>query len=70
MKQLIETIIRVSGKSPHVAYDTSKPDGSPRRNSDNTKAKEKMNFIAQTSLDVGLQKTIEWYKSILKEQMQ
>ncbi len=64
MKQLVETIIRVSGKSPHVTYDTSKPDGSSRRNSDNIKAKEALGFVAGTSLTEGLTKTIEWYNSM------
>lgn len=63
MKQLIETILRVSGKSPRVEYDTSKPDGSPRRNSDNSKAKETIGFTAQISLEEGLKKTIEWYNT-------
>ena len=66
MKQLVETIIRVSGKSPHIVYDTSKPDGSPRRNSDNTKAKEVLGFVAGTSLAEGLKRTIEWYNSVKK----
>lgn len=65
MKQLIETIIRVSGNSPRVTYDISKPDGSPRRNSDNTKAKEALGFVAEMLLEEGLKKTIEWYKSVL-----
>lgn len=66
MKQLIETIIRVSGRAASIVYDTRKPDGSPRRNSDNRKAKEKIGFIAGTTLEEGLRKTIEWYKQIAK----
>ena len=60
MKQLIETIIRVSGKTPKIVFDEIKPDGSPRRNSDNRKAKEKLGFSAETPLEIGLQKTITW----------
>ena len=59
---LVEKIIKISGKNLKVEYDLSKPDGSPRRNSDNAKAKEKIGFEAQTSLDEGLRKTIKWYK--------
>ncbi|MBI3576822.1 NAD-dependent epimerase/dehydratase family protein [Candidatus Gottesmanbacteria bacterium] len=70
MKVLVEKILHASSRQARVVFDTSKPDGSPRRNSDNTKAKKKIDFVAQTSLDVGLQKTIEWYKSILKEKLQ
>lgn len=60
---LVHFIIRLSGKKVSVRFDTSKPDGSPRRNSDNTKAKEKVGFVAKISLEEGLQKTIEWYYS-------
>ncbi|MBI5621226.1 NAD-dependent epimerase/dehydratase family protein [Candidatus Gottesmanbacteria bacterium] len=66
MKQLIETILRVSGKTANIIFDTSRPDGSPRRNSDNSKAKEKMGFAADTKLEEGLKRTIEWYKQIAK----
>jgi GDP-L-fucose synthase len=58
---LVHLIIEISGKKVAVKFDTSKPDGSPRRNSDNTKAKEKVGFIATTTLREGLQKTIQWY---------
>lgn len=64
IRQLVETIIRLSRVHPKVVFDTTKPDGSPRRNSDNTKAKEKLGFSAQTPLEVGLQRTIAWYNSI------
>ncbi|KKR03401.1 MAG: hypothetical protein UT26_C0001G0005 [Microgenomates group bacterium GW2011_GWC1_39_12] len=58
---LVKMIIETSGKKATVQFDTTKPDGSPRRNSDNTKAKEKIAFVAKTPLEVGLRKTIEWY---------
>lgn len=64
MKELIEKILSAGNRQARIVFDTTKPDGSPRRSSDNTKAKEKMDFIAQISLDVGLQKTIEWYQDI------
>jgi len=62
---LVGMIIRLSGKKVAVRFDTSKPDGSPRRNSDNTKAKEKIGFTAQTPLEEGLQKTITWYRNAI-----
>lgn len=64
IRQLVELIVKVSKKSPTIAYDTTKPDGSPRRNSDNKKAKEKLGFIARVPLKDGLQRTVEWYNSI------
>ncbi len=68
MAQLIETIVRVSGKTVNVVFDTTKPDGSPRRSSDNRKAKEKIGFVADTKLEEGLRRTIEWYKRELSSQ--
>lgn len=62
IKDLVEKIIKISGKNLKVEYDLSKPDGSPRRNSNNVKAKEKLGFEARISLDDGLRKTIGWYK--------
>lgn len=62
IKDLITKIISISGKNSDIKFDTSKPDGSPRRNCNNTKAKNKIGFVAETSLDKGLQKTIRWYK--------
>ncbi len=62
MQQLVEMIIAISGKKASIAYDATKPDGSPRRNSNNQKAKEKIGFSAKTKLSEGLTKTIAWYK--------
>jgi len=59
--QLIRKIIKISGVKTKTEFDISKPDGSPRRNSDNKKAKKKIGFQAKVSLDEGLRRTIEWY---------
>lgn len=59
---LIHKIVEYSGKDIVIQFDTSKPDGSPRRNSDNTKSKEKIGFTTKTPFDIGLKKTIDWYK--------
>ena len=59
---LVKKILQISKSKARVVFDTSKPDGSPRRNCDNTKAKEKIGFTAQTSLTHGLEKTIQWYQ--------
>lgn len=61
---LIDKILKLSNIKSEIVFDTSKPDGSPRRNSNNSKAKEKIGFKTETSLDKGLKKTIEWYKKI------
>lgn len=65
ISDLVNRIIQVTGKKIDVRFDTSKPDGSPRRNSDNTKVKKHVGFAAQTPLTEGLKKTIAWYEKQL-----
>lgn len=62
IKELTEKIVKICGVSTKIEFDRTKPDGSPRRNSDNKKANEKIGFIPRTKLDEGLSRTIEWYK--------
>jgi len=62
IRDLINKIVKFSGIDIRVEFDKTKPDGSPRRRSDNTKAKEKLQFTPRISLDEGLKKTIEWYR--------
>lgn len=46
-----------------ILWDVSKPDGQPRRILDTTLAKEKLGFEADTLLEAGLSRTIEWYNA-------
>lgn len=66
IKELIGMILKITGLQRNIVFDTTKPDGSPRRNSDNRKAKKVIGFRAKTTLFDGLKKTIEWY---LKERL-
>lgn len=61
INDLIHKIVKHTRKNPHITFDISKPDGSPRRNSDNKKAKKLIKFTANTTFDEGLKKTINWY---------
>lgn len=63
IKEVIEKIVKISNVHTKIEFDTLKPDGSPRRNSDNKKAIAKTGFRAQVSLEDGLKKTIDWYKN-------
>jgi GDP-L-fucose synthase len=65
IRDLASKIFTIMGIDSEIVFDTSKPDGSLRRNSDNTKMQKEIGFIATTSLDEGLKKTIEWYKKQL-----
>lgn len=65
IKDLIELIIKLTGFKGEIGWDTSKPDGQPRRMLDTSKAEKEFGFRAQTSFEEGLKKTIEWYKGIV-----
>lgn len=62
---LAKMIVKISGKKTEIKFDTTKPDGQPRRNCDTKKAFAKTGFKAQTRLEEGLERTIEWYKKQL-----
>lgn len=62
ISELVNKIIDIYGAKASSKFDTSKPDGSPRRNSDNKNAKKYIGFTAKTLLQDGLGKTIKWYK--------
>ena len=62
IKDLTELIARLSGFTGKIAWDSSKPDGQPRRQLDTSKALKEFGFKATTDLTTGLNKTIEWYR--------
>lgn len=59
--KLIETIADIMGYDGDIVYDSTKPDGQPRRCLDVTKAKNILGFEAQTELRDGLIKTINYF---------
>lgn len=63
IRELVTLILKIAKKKPKVVFDTTKPEGQPRRNCDNTKAKKILGFEAKTPLTEGLAETIEWYQS-------
>lgn len=62
IKDLTETIARLCDFEGDVVWDTSKPNGQPRRKLDTARAKERFGFEAKTDFEEGLMKTIAWYK--------
>ena len=61
IKELTELIARLTGFEGSVRWDTSKPNGQPRRKLDTTRAKEYFGFTAKTNFEDGLRQTIDWY---------
>jgi GDP-L-fucose synthase len=55
--------MKLTGFEGEVVWDTSKPDGQPRRMLDVSKAEKEFGFKARISLEEGLMNTIEWYKN-------
>lgn len=62
IKDLVELIVKLTGFKGEIIWDTSKPDGQPRRMLDTSKAEKEFGFKARTGFEEGLRKTIEWYR--------
>jgi GDP-L-fucose synthase len=65
IRDLVEMIVRLTNFKGEIRWQPSRPDGQPRRQLDVTRAFEKFGFRAETSLEDGLRRTIEWYKKSL-----
>ena len=63
IKDLVELITRLTGFEGEIRWQSNKPDGQPRRQLDTRRAFEKFGFQAQTSLEQGLRRTIDWYET-------
>ncbi|HIJ64856.1 MAG TPA: GDP-L-fucose synthase [Candidatus Hydrogenedentes bacterium] len=61
IKDLVELIARLTGFTGTIRWDTSKPNGQPRRCLDTTKAERKFGFKAAMSFEEGLERTVDWY---------
>lgn len=62
IRDLVEMIVRLTGFKGEIRWQPSRPNGQPRRQLDVTRAFEKFGFRAQTTLEEGMKRTIEWYK--------
>lgn len=61
IKNLVELIAELMEFKGKITWDTSKPNGQPRRCIDNSRAEKEFGFKAETGFRDGLKKTIEWY---------
>lgn len=61
IRDLAERIAHLSGFTGHLVFDSTKPDGQPRRCVDTSRAASLFGFQASTTLEEGLKKTIAWY---------
>jgi GDP-L-fucose synthase len=66
INDLVHLIAKLTGYTGSITWDTTKPDGQPRRCLDTSKAEREFGFKASTPFEKGLKNTIEWYqKSIV-----
>lgn len=63
IKELNETIANLIGYKGQIVWDTTRPDGQPKRFYDMSKFKQTFGYVPDTSLKDGLKKTIDWYLS-------
>ncbi len=62
IKDLAEKIKNLTGYKGDIVWDSTKPDGQPRRMLDTTRAEEEFGYKSSTQFDQGLKETIEWYQ--------
>ena len=63
IRDLSALIADVTGYTGHIRWDTSRPNGQPRRRLDTTRARELFGFEARVPLAEGIERTVVWYRS-------
>lgn len=61
---LATTIARATGYEGRILWDTSRPNGQPRRKVDTSRAQELFSFRSTTTFEEGLAATVEWYRRL------
>jgi len=62
IRALAQRIASPCGFTGRIEWDATQPDGQPRRRLDVTRARQLLDWQAQTTLDEGLRRTIDWYR--------
>ena len=63
IRDLVDLIVRLTEFQGEVRWDSSKPDGQPRRALDTTRARKAFGFAAATSFEDGMRTTVAWYEA-------
>ena len=61
IKELVDLIVKLTGFDGRVVWDTTKPDGQPRRCLDTSRAEKEFGFRVKYKFEEGLKRTIDWY---------
>jgi len=64
IKDLVSLVVELTDFRGEIVWDSTKPDGQPRRRLDVSRAEKEIGFKAKTDFREGLRKTIEWYKEL------
>jgi GDP-L-fucose synthase len=70
IKDLLETIVRLTGYHGRIVWDTDKPNGQPRRKLDTSRAEQAFGFRSSTDFETGLVRTIEHYVQYRRDTQQ
>jgi GDP-L-fucose synthase len=62
IRDLVALVVRLTRFEGRIIWDTTKPNGQPRRKLDTQRARERFGFEATTNFEEGLKKTIAWYE--------
>jgi GDP-L-fucose synthase len=65
IRDLAKLVAEVTGFEGRITWDTTMPNGQPRRGLDASRAKERFGWEARTPLREGLEQTVSWYRSRL-----
>ena len=66
IKDLLEKIAALTGFTGRIVWDTSKPNGQPRRALDTSRAADRFGFRATTDFDEGLRETVAWMRQVVR----
>ena len=63
IKDLVQLIARLTGFQGRITWDTTQPNGQPRRKLDTNRARSLFGFESSTTFEDGLRQTVEWYET-------
>ena len=63
IRELVHTIAEATGFTGEIVWDTTQPNGQPRRKVDTGRAEREFGFKSRTAFREGLRRTVEWYRN-------
>ena len=68
IRDLTERIAALCGFTGRIRWDTTQPNGQPRRSLDTSRAEREFGFRAKVRFEEGLKETIEWYREAVRRE--